>query len=94
MATTNSRATTPIISNTFLACSSSFRLCITFFLLFPMVFYSLKINDKQSKKKFGKFANIYKRKKREVNIIDYMMLTSRIYDINFLPATELTYSEQ
>ena len=30
-------ADTPIINNTFLACSSSLRLCITFFLLFPIM---------------------------------------------------------
>lgn len=37
MAMTSTMATTPIVINTFLACCSSFWLCITFFLLFPMV---------------------------------------------------------
>ena len=34
---TSINADTPIINNTFLACSSSLRLCITFFLLFPIM---------------------------------------------------------
>lgn len=37
MAMTNTMAITPIVIITFLACCSSFRLCIAFFLLFPMV---------------------------------------------------------
>ena len=53
MAMTNTMAITPIVIITFLACCSSFWLCIAFF----GVFYSLKFNDEQSKKKFGKNAN-------------------------------------
>ena len=34
------------------------------FYSFPWCFYSLKFNDKQSKRKFGKFASIYGRKKK------------------------------
>lgn len=37
MAMTSTMAITPIVIITFLACCSSFWLCIAFFLLFPMV---------------------------------------------------------
>ena len=58
MAMTNTMAITPIVIITFLACCSSFWLCIAFVFTFSHgVFYSLKFNDEQSKKKFGKNAN-------------------------------------